>query len=221
MSQVLFDTIKTESTITDSVIVGFSTGKDSIVTMDLCFKYFKHVYPYFLYICPNLEFQERTLRWYEDKYNTEIIRLPHPDVAAFFRYGSFCPANPFLPLIGINDIYHYMRLETGAYWIAAGERIADSIWRRAMIKQSGSIDQKRGRFYPIAEWNKKEVLTYIKRKRLLLPLDSRKLGFSFKSFLPQELLMVKHTFPDDYEKIKHMYPFVGATVKRLETYGEI
>lgn len=73
----LLDAIKTQSKITESVLVSFSMGKDSIVTLDLCFKYFKHVQLFFMYLVPNLEFQEQALQKYERHCNTEIIRVPH------------------------------------------------------------------------------------------------------------------------------------------------
>ena len=99
MSTILFDTIKAQAKATDSVLVGFSGGKDSIVTLDLCFRYFKTVKPFFMYICPDLEFQERTLRWYENRYQTEIIPLPHFDVSNFMRYGSFREPDETVPII--------------------------------------------------------------------------------------------------------------------------
>ena len=77
MSALIYESIKAQSKVTDAVLVGFSGGKDSIVTLDLCFKYFKKVVPFFLYIVPGLSFQERQLQWYENRYQTEIIRLPH------------------------------------------------------------------------------------------------------------------------------------------------
>lgn len=113
-----------------------------------------------------------------------------------------------------------MRVNNDIWWIAAGERINDSIVRRAMIKNSSSIDVQRGRFYPISGWNKKEVLAYIKYHNLYLPQDSRKLGFSFRSLDGNELLMLKREFPDDYEKILKLYPFAEAGVKRLEAYEQ-
>ena len=159
MSNLLFDPIKTQSRVTDSVIVAFSGGKDSIVTLDLCSRYFKKIYSFFMYLVPNLEFQERMLRWYENKYNVNIIRIPHFETSELLKYGSFTLPDYDMNIVNINDVYEYMRQITGAFWIAAGERAKDSIIRNAMIKNSGSIDEKRGRFYPIAWWNKTQVLS--------------------------------------------------------------
>lgn len=220
MSNLMFDPIKTEQKITDAVLVAFSGGKDSICCLDLCMRYFKNVQPFFMYMVPGLEFQENTLRWYEDRYGTEIIRLPHFEVSNFMRYGSFRDPDYDVPIVSIKDTYDYLRDMTGIYWVSAGERIADSIVRRAMIKHSGTIDRKRGRFYPIANWTKKEVMAYIKAKKLKLPLDSKKLGFSFRSLQGKELSVIKSVYPKDYERILRMYPFAGAGVERFERYGK-
>lgn len=220
MGAILFESIKTASKITDTVLVGFSSGKDSIVTFDLCTKYFKNVIPYFMYLVPGLEFQERTLRYYEKRYNTEIIRIPHFELSDFFRYGTFRNPDPDVRIVSITEEYEYLRMKTGAYWIAGGERISDSIVRRAMIKNSGSIDQKRGRIYPVAEWNKKEILQYIKHHKLYLCPANRKLGFSFRSLAGEDLYKIRELYPADYEKILHYFPFAGAGVRRYEEYGE-
>ena len=220
MSNLLFDPIKTQASVTDSVIVGFSGGKDSLVTLDLCFKYFKNVKPFFMYLVPNLEFQERMLRRYEERYNTEIIRIPHFEMSNFLKYGSFTQFDMNVDIVGINDTYEYLRQQTGIHWIAAGERCADSIVRNAMIKKSGSIDYKRGRFYPLAYWKKNEVLEYIKYRKLYLSPEQKKLGFSFRSLAGCELAIVKEMYPDDYEKILKVFPFAGAGVKRFEEYGK-
>lgn len=220
MSTALFDPIKAQAKVTDAVLVGFSGGKDSIVTLDLCTRFFKRVQPFFMYICPDLEFQEKTLRWYEEKYGVEIIRIPHFDTSNYMRYGSFREFDFSVPEVDINDTYDYLRGKTGIHWICAGERIADSTIRRAMIKNVGSIDAKRGRFYPIANWTKHDVLKYIKLRNLKLPSDSKRLGFSFRSLDGKQLAAIRDMYPDDYEKILKLYPFAGAAVERYERYGK-
>lgn len=218
MRTALFDTLKTASAMTDSVIVGFSGGKDSAVTLDLCFRYFKHVHPYFMYIVKGLSFQERMLRYYEDRYKTEIMRIPHFMLAEFFRYGTFCNPDPSVPIVGVAEMYDWLREQTGAYWIAAGERINDSIWRRAMIKKSGTIDAKRGRVYPIAFWTKAEVMGYLKNKRLPLSLEYDSLGFSFRSLSAEEIRVIRERFPADFERIRTWFPLVEAGLKYDEFY---
>ncbi len=219
-NNLLFDPIKKHSTITDSVIVAFSGGKDSIVCLDLCYRYFKTVKAFFMYLVPGLEFQERMLRWYENKYNSEIIRLPHFEVSEFMKYGTFRNFDFEVPIITINDVYDYLRNETQIHWIAAGERCADSIVRNAMIKKSGSVDYKRGRFFPLAFWKKKDVMKYITLHKLYLSREQRELGFSFRSLAGRELKIIKDMYPDDYKKILELYPHAGAGVKRFEVYGK-
>lgn len=41
------------------------------------------------------------------------------------------------------------REKTGMYWIAVGERMDDSLIRRGRIHNSSSIDEDRGRLYPV------------------------------------------------------------------------
>ena len=206
----LFQPIKTASCITDSVLVGFSGGKDSIVTLDLCSRYFKRVVPFFMYLVPGLSFQEAQIRWYEQKYGVEVVRLPHPMLSTWLRWGVFRKAHYDWPEITFNDVYRHLRIEHDIWWIAAGERIADSIVRRAMIKKSGSIDEKRGRFYPVAHFNKQEILAYIRHRRLKLPPEYGVLGWSFRSLDPQDIVKIREHFPADFERIKKFFPFVEA-----------
>lgn len=216
----LLDRIKTQAQITDTVIVSFSMGKESIAILDLAFKYFKHVYPFFMYLVPNLEFQEQALKIYEKRYNTEIIRVPHFENSEFYRYGSFREPDESVSVVKIADIYAHVRELTNTFWIMGGERINDSIVRRAMLKNSGSIDEQRGRFYPLIEWNKAEVLKYIKMNNLLYPEFNRELGFSFHSLSGKELSVIKKVYPNDYQRILKFFPEAEAGVVKFEQYGK-
>ena len=212
----LFRSVETAAAITDRVLVSFSGGKDSVVTLDLCMRHFKHVECFFMYQVRGLSFQESILRYYEDKYGIPIHRIPHFELSDWLRNGLFRSYDFSCPIVSVKETYDYVREGTGIWWIAAGERIADSMWRRAMIKSSGTIDVKRGRFYPVAEWNKDHVRGYIKQRRLKVGIESEKLGFSFRSFAPQDLIAIRQFFPKDYAKIKEWFPLVDVSIIQHE-----
>lgn len=216
----LLHPVQTAAALTDSIIVGFSGGKDSVVTLDLCSKHFKRVEAYFLYYVPGLSFQERMLAWAERHYNITIYRLPHFELAQFLRYGSFRPVDETVPVIEVNELYAHLRAHFGIHWIADGERIADSIWRRAMIKHSGAIDRKRGRVYPVAHFTKAHIFAYLKTHRLPISEESRVLGFSFRSLQAEDMIKIRQHYPDDFAKIKALFPLVEAGIKHQEWYEQ-
>ena len=133
-----------------------------------------------------------------------------------FPYGSFRMPDMFVPSVKTADLYEHLRQETGIHWICAGERIADSIVRRAMIKKSGSIDKKRGRIYPLAYWNKAQVLSYLKLRRLPLSLENQALGFSFRGLDGVQMKAIKENFPADFERIKTAFPLIDASIVHEE-----
>lgn len=208
----LFRPVETAAAITDSVLVAFSGGKDSVVTLDVCMRFFAHVEGFFMYQVRGLSFQESILRYYEDKYGIPIHRIPYFELSQWLRYGLFRAPDDNCPIVSVKETYDYMRDNTDIWWIAAGERIADSVWRRAMIKSSGTIDTKRGRFYPIAEWNKQDVLSYIRQRKLRVGVESAKLGFSFRSLMGRDLVQIRKHFPEDYQRIRKWFPLVDASI---------
>lgn len=208
----LFRSVETAAAITDSVLVAFSGGKDSVVTLDVCMRHFAHVEGFFMFQVRGLSFQESILRYYEDKYGIPIHRIPHFELSQWLRYGLFRPDDLDCPIVSVKETYDYMRDNTGIWWIAAGERIADSVWRRAMIKSSGTIDEKRGRFFPVAEWRKDDVRAYIRQRRLKVGVESSKLGFSFRSLMGHDLMQIQKYFPADYAKIRRWFPLVDASI---------
>lgn len=220
MSTVLFDSIKTMSKVTDSVLVAFSGGKESVVVLDMCFRYFKNVYPYFQYYVPGLSFNEKLLAWYENKYGVEIARVPVEDVGAMFRYGVYTAPDPTFPVVSEADVWNYMRQETGIWYVAGGERINDSMMRRARIKHSGTIDEKSGRLFPVAMWKTQEIYDYIKHHKLFLAKEQKELKHSLRIFHAEDLLYIKNNLPDDYDRILHMFPLAGAITKKAEMINE-
>ena len=207
--------------VTDTVAIAYSGGKDSAVTLDICARHFKNISVFFMYQVPGLSFQESTLKWAENKYGIEIMRIPHFEISDFIRGGVFrSHQDAEMPKVKINDVYSYVRQTTGAWWIAAGERINDSLVRRAMIKKSGTIDQKRGRFYPIAEFSKDDVQRYIVHHQIKISPESAVLGHSFRSLVPNDMLAIKKHYPDDFRKVCSFFPFAEAAALKAELKNE-
>lgn len=215
----LFDGVKVASNITDRVLVFYSGGKDSAVVLDMACRYFRRVQPVFMYLVPGLSFQEAQIRWAETKYGVEVMRVPHFMLSEWLRYGTFRRPDMSVPMLSVKDIYTYCRAATGTWWIAAGERISDSIVRRAMIKSGGgSVDDRRGRFYPVAEWSKPEIMSYIAQRKLKVSPESRVLGFSMRSLMPGDMAALKRHYPEDYERIRAWFPMVETSVKQWEFF---
>ena len=217
----LYDVIKTASRTINDAIVMFSTGKDSVVTLDLCAKYFKNFEICFMYYVKGLNFQERTLTYYEKKFDKEILRIPHFDTSYFLKYGYYTQPNFSVPILKITDCWNYARAHFGIQWIAAGETVYESIQRRAMIRSGGTINNKTKRIYPLAEWKKSDVLTYIKAHNLRTGVEQNKLGFTAEGFDPPGLIYIKENHPHDFETIKKVYPLIEAVIKRDEYQREL
>lgn len=217
----LLRSIEISAMINEQVLVSFSGGKDSVCVLDLCMKYFKRVEGFFMYQVKGLSFQEAIIRYYEDKYGIPIYRIPHFMLSEWLRYGLFRPYDWSVPVVSVKETYEYIRQKTDIYWIAAGERINDSLWRRGMIKSTGTIDIKRGRFFPIAEWTKDDVIAYIRQHKLRVGAESARLGFSFRSLMGKDMQAIKKHYPADYEKIKEWFPLVEVAIINAKMRGMI
>jgi hypothetical protein len=66
----------------DTVLLSFSRGKDSLAAWLHLREHFR-IIPYHLEWIPGLSFVESSLAYYEDVFQTHIIRLPHP---LFYQY---------------------------------------------------------------------------------------------------------------------------------------
>lgn len=208
---------------TEEVIVFFSGGKDSIVVLDMCFKYFKTVYPVFMYVVKNLSFQERYLTYIEKKYRISFFRYPHWSLSRMYKENNYRPYSKNakdIKLIYLRDVENQAREATGGVYIASGHKAIDSLDRNAMIRGCKGIDDKNKRIYPLAFYNNAMVFNYLKRNNILLPPDYRLFKYSknssFGGINGDDLEVVRENYPDDYRKILEVFPFAEAAVKRKE-----
>jgi phosphoadenosine phosphosulfate reductase len=217
-----------------SVLVAFSGGKDALACLDLAVKVFPKVQPYFLYWVKGLSFQERTLRWAEQRYGLEIMRLPHAFLSAYYIRSDFrhdLPIDKLTKKMGLTEQENVIRAQTGITWLIAGKKRADSLWRRgelAEAEKNQGIDRKRRTIFPLLDWTDADVWNYLKLARVPTPADYRVFAglapHSLSWDLNQKrqgkyLMRIRETWPEDYQKIRAQFPLVDALVKREEIYG--
>ncbi|WP_433863175.1 hypothetical protein [Sphingobacterium thalpophilum] len=208
-------------------IVSFSMGKDSIAAYIQMKKYFDRIYPVFYYMVPDLEFQNKSLEYYENEvFKERILRFPSPALYRQLAYFMYQHPNA-VDFIHEKDIYipHYdevfaaakmdLDLDIGTY-TGVGVRMNDSLNRRFSIKKYGAVNEKRSQFYPVFDWSNDKLITEIRASGIKLPIDYRIWGRTFDGFHYKFLKPLKDHFPNDYEKCKTLYPFLDLELIRHE-----
>lgn len=214
---------------TDTVLLAFSCGKDSIAAWLEIRKHFPRVIPFYLYLIPDLEFIEKSLAYYENWFDTPIVRMPNP---ALYRMLNACvfqaPENQAaidameLPIFEHADVYRILREQFGlaeTAYCATGVRAVDSPLRMVAIKRYGAVNRTKLHFYPIWDWNKERLLGEIRAAGVKLPVDYRVFGRSFDGIDYRFLEPMRRNFPRDYARVLEYFPLADLEFKRRE-YGQ-
>lgn len=201
------------------VLIGFSGGKDSMVVMDLAIEIFDKVEGFFLYWVKGLDCEQTYLNFARRKWGVTIHELPSHHMINAVRSNMYMPGytqTKKIPKCHQVDTEALVRRQSGIKMILYGMRMQDSLQRRAMIKSLGIVDAKGGRTYPIFDWVNNEVYAYIRARGLPIPpLYGGKLSGNV-NLGSETLLYLKEHHPDDFEKVKEIFPFITAHLARDE-----
>jgi phosphoadenosine phosphosulfate reductase len=203
----------------DSCLVFYSGGKDSLCVMDLASKCFRRTVGVFMYFVPGLQCVEKQLDFARARWpGVEILKIPHWVFFRCYKNGIYrIPGrgDEDIPDVKILHLYHYVMNRTGINFIATGAKAADSIWRKRNLNSTKNYPFL---LTPLKSWNKYDVLYYLRKNEIPLPdSDGKTSGGIDLTAPPIYWLYDKHK--PDYDRLAAIFPFIGAKIKQRELYG--
>jgi hypothetical protein len=97
-----------------------------------------------------------------------------------------------------------------------GAKKADSLWRRKMLGNWGTQEDI---LYPLIEWNKVDVLAFMKANDLPIP-DSSGKNATGVDLSPPALLWLHDEHPRDFARVCEIFPLAEAIVWQRKFYGD-
>jgi hypothetical protein len=176
-----------------------------------------------MYLVPDLEFVEASLRYYEKFFGQHIIRVPHPSLYRTLNNYVFQPPERVafiqscrLPNFTYDDISMLIGKQHGlaAPFTASGVRAADSPNRRSSIMKHSPVTWKRRYFYPIWDMKIDGLVSLLGKNKIKLPIDYRIFGRSFDGVDHRFLSVIKKEFPKDFATILEWYPLAEMELMR-------
>lgn len=200
-------------------LVAFSGGKDSLVCLDLAYRHFKRVVPFFMFLIPGLRCIDDKLTVVKERWGLEVLQYPHFLFFNAFKHSIYCKKSfrmdKTLSEFGLTDIYKCVIGDTGINLIINGSKETDSLWRRQKYFQFVAFENA---VYPLKTWRKIDILAYMKMNNISIPASSGHQSTGVDLSTPS-LLWLHDRYPDDFERLEAYFPFIRAVVKRREWYG--
>ena len=219
--------IKKVSALTDKLILFTSiTGKDSIVSLDLCAPFFKEILCVYMFKVPGLKYEEKYKQWAERKYsNVKFIETPHPCLVSYIKTGFLgIKKDKSIKNITLQKIIDNIKLSNpGFEWVCFGQKQRDSIQTKFLLNRDDVeyhiICHKTKKFYPLSGWSQDNVLNYIKSKNLIQPVkynDDKSQSTEIHTI--DYLLWVKKNSPEDLKIIFKYFPVTKIKLFEYEYY---
>lgn len=210
-------------------LLRFSCGKDAIGAWLQMKRYFHTIIPIYHYIHPHLNFIEDSLKYYEDFFGAKIYRVPNSATYHHLTTGLYQTKESWqnirdfhLRTFDNDDINDSIKEEEGidnSVLTGIGVRAADSLNRQLSIKKYGAVNENRQTFFPVYDWNMERLYDEIVKAGVKLPIDYKIWGKSFDGLDYRFIKPLKDHFPDDYERLKELFPLIDVELKRYNLNG--
>jgi len=197
-------------------------GKDSIVLLEMTSKIFDKVHCVFMHVIPNLEHMAKYKRFFKATYKNaiwyEVYHYVHYNYKKVGHLG--CKKDLKGTEKPLSKIMKEARQTIGLEWVVLGSKQSDGLSRRLQLRtyEHEAIDRKNFKCYPLSKWKNKDCHAFIKHNRLIEPLNygDHRQSASNDVIDPIFLHWCKTNYPQDYQKIKDVYPETEIILFRYE-----
>lgn len=210
----------------EQTLLAFSLGKDAVAAWLRLRPHFERVIPVYMYLVPGLEFVQESIDYYERFFGERIIQMPHPSLHRWLNGHVFRPPEQCLvveqaglPEHSYSDVFDAVREDHGLpsdMLYATGVRAADSPMRRVAIKTHGPITHSQGKYHPVWDLKKADLLAAFAKAGVRLASDYRVFGRTFDGLDYRFLAPMKQHFPRDYQRVLDWFPMAEMELHRYE-----
>lgn len=207
-------------------LLSFSCGKDSICSWLMMKKHFHTIIPFYFYMVPNLPFIEKSLKYYEDFFQTKIFRLPNPNFIKQLNYGLYQPKENIKTIVSLNwanpnkDMFvdklkEKLGLDKNTY-MGVGNRATDNLQRWTAFVTNGCINENRKLFWPVFDYSNDDLVDALKKANIKLPIDYKYWQKTFDGLQYRFIKKIKDFEPESYKIIQEWFPFIDIEILRYE-----
>lgn len=213
-------------------ILAFSRGKDVLACWVFLRQFFKTIIPFHWSYISGISFMERSLKYYEDVFQTKIERHLNGETSEGIqrkwyqvreRYAA-CEALKRRPY-ELDDSAEVIRKKYNCSkaYMAISMTMNDNIFRRLNLKKldehgnltfDGGVKESRKVFYPCFDWNLDQILEASVKNGLYLPDDYLMENRSLNWVTVKNIEPLMEMFPDDFERIQRVFPLIKAMWSR-------
>ncbi len=214
---------KARELLGDKACLFFSSGSDSMAMLDLLrYVGFRDLLCIFTYFLKDLEYKNQFLRLCEKTYGCRIEQIPSYNLRNAKR-NSALTAKP-IQTKGRKEAWKddeaFVRAKYNVDYIFYGHRKSESLGRRGLLNNTGGIDHKARRIYPLMDWSMQDKNQYIQSRNIYLCPENRHGMRDIISFGDVDsLLWLKNNYPRDYAKALSQFPLLEAMLERDNYYG--
>lgn len=214
---------------TDTVLLGFSTGKDSLSAWLQCRRHFARIVPFYLEAFASLQFVRKSLAYYESFFNTRIHRFPAPAVFASIMgqpgYATpdvwrYFQRTKVARGLHVSHITGWLKRHYNApdAFVADGAKMGDSLRRTLNMKTRGTIVWSQRKFYAVYDWGNDRLEEELRASGVKLPMDYRLFNRTFEAAKYAQLEPLRRLMPNAYKRMLRWVPLAGVEFARRQFY---